>query len=226
MGVESGNKVNSWALRCPAGMADWRISATTHQRDFHSDTHTGQLGREDPAGIRFPSFCSETGLLNSSSDIPPVCACIPTCVCTGPCIPLVFGCSVGLVAIPPLGCVYMNGPVFSRISAGAMGSDGSLKLTAPVAIRGHVRNISRLVGCRTTPASWCSEPAPRSHARVSSCSPGKHGNSSRGRLSFDILRLKENVCEPSLLFSTLQLPRERYLVLETGSQLLFCSKAL
>ena len=41
-----------------------------------------------------------------------------------------------------------------------MGSDGGLKLKAPVAIRGHVRNIFRLVGCRKTPASWCSRPAP------------------------------------------------------------------
>ena len=33
-------------------MADWRILATTRQRDFHSDTHAGQLGREDPAGVQ------------------------------------------------------------------------------------------------------------------------------------------------------------------------------
>ena len=47
-----------------------------------------------------------------------------------------------------------------------MGSDGGLKLKAPVAIRADMRHIFRLVGCRKTPASWCSEPAPRSHARV------------------------------------------------------------
>ena len=45
-------------------MADWRILATTRQRDFHSDTHAGQLGREDPAGIRPPSPCRKTGLLS------------------------------------------------------------------------------------------------------------------------------------------------------------------
>ena len=162
-------------LRCPAGMADWRISATTRQRDFHSDTHTGQLGREDPAGIRFPSFCSETGLL--SPQFPRISRLFvrasPRAFAQAPAFPLSLVVQWDLWRSRHLGCVYMNGPVFSRISAGAMGSDGSLKLTAPVAIRGHVRNIFRLVGCRTTPASWCSEPAPRSHARVSFVLAGK-----------------------------------------------------
>ena len=51
-----------------------------------------------------------------------------------------------------------------------MGSDGGLKLKAPVAMRADVRHIFRLVGCRKTPASWCSRPAPNpiaSFVRVS-----------------------------------------------------------
>ena len=62
--------------------------------------------------------------------------------------------------------ISMASPVFSRISARASGRGGGLKLKAPVAIRADMRHIFRLVGCRKTPASWCSEPAPRSHARV------------------------------------------------------------
>ena len=131
-------------------------------------TWPAQLGREDPAGIRFPSFCSETGLL--SPQFPRISRLFvrasPRAFAQAPAFPLSLVVQWDLWRSRHLGCVYMNGPVFSRISAGAMGSDGSLKLTAPVAIRGHVRNIFRLVGCRTTPASWCSEPAPRSHARV------------------------------------------------------------
>ena len=158
----------SLSLRCPAGMADWRILATTRQRDFHSDTHAGQLGREDPAGIRPSSPCRKTGLL--SPHFPRISrACVrasPRAFAWAPSFPLSLVVQWDLWRFRHLGCVCMNRPVFSHISAGALGNEGGLKLTAPVAIRGHVRNIFRLVGCRKTPASWCSEPAPRSHARV------------------------------------------------------------
>ena len=133
----------------------------------HPRRPTRACVREDPAGSRPPSLCRKTGLL--SPHFPRISrACVrasPRAFAWAPSFPLSLVVQWDLWRFRHLGCVCMNRPGFSRISAGALGNEGGLKLTAPVAIRGHVRNIFRLVGCRKTPASWCSEPAPRSHAR-------------------------------------------------------------
>ena len=181
-------------MRCPAGMADWRILATTRQRDFHSDTHAGQLGREDPAGIRPPSPCRKTGLL--SPHFPRISrACVrasPRAFAWAPSFPLSLVVQWDLWRFRHLGSVCMNRPVFSHISAGALGNEGGLKLTAPVAIRGHVQNIFPLVWCRKTPASWCSRPAPNPIAsfqsflverRFALCRPERKKQPSKNRPS-------------------------------------------
>ena len=49
----------------------------------------------------------------------------------------------------------MNGPVFSRISDGAIGLSLSAELKAAVAINGHEEQLFRWVGCRKTPALLC-----------------------------------------------------------------------